>query len=144
MFLLDCQICRRQLEICKKRCLFFKTKQSTETVLNFIDNDFVTPSKKNYFDNVNPATSQVIAKVAASCDKDVDIAVQAAKRALREWKRVSASERADYLRAIADEIEKRLDEFAETESTDNGKPLALAKMVDIPRACWNFRFFAGR
>ena len=61
----------------------------------------------------------------------------------RRWSVTSYAERATILERIASNIEQRLDEFAEAESRDQGKPLSLAKTVDIPRAVHNFRFFAG-
>ena len=58
------------------------------------------------------------------------------------WSRTPAKERAKFLNKIADSIEARLEEFAVAESRDQGKPVWLARVVDIPRACLNFRFFA--
>ena len=61
---------------------------------------------------------------------------------LVRWSRTPAKERAKHLHKIADAIEERLEEFAVAESRDQGKPIWLARSVDIPRACLNFRFFA--
>ncbi|MEE8385059.1 MAG: aldehyde dehydrogenase family protein, partial [Dehalococcoidia bacterium] len=96
------------------------------------------------FDDVNPATGEVIAQVARGGADDVDAAVRAACGAMDgPWGRSSAGERADILDAAASAIEGRLDELAEMESRDNGKPVTLARKVDIPRAVDNLRFFAG-
>ncbi|MEC9072685.1 MAG: aldehyde dehydrogenase family protein, partial [Myxococcota bacterium] len=96
------------------------------------------------FDNVNPATNQVIGPVSRGDEEDVDAAVVAARAALSgPWAKLSVAERADLLDAIADGIEGELDTFAELESRDTGKPVSLAKQIDIPRAVANFRFFAG-
>jgi aminomuconate-semialdehyde/2-hydroxymuconate-6-semialdehyde dehydrogenase len=95
------------------------------------------------FDNVNPATGEIISRVARARGSDVDDAVASAKAALPGWKRTSVAERADLLDAIADGIEADLEGFAAAESRDTGKPISLARSIDIPRAIANFRFFAG-
>eukprot|EP00048_Salpingoeca_helianthica_P024353 m.31746 g.31746 ORF g.31746 m.31746 type:complete len:487 (-) comp9340_c0_seq2:163-1623(-) len=108
---------------------------------NYIDGQFVgVPS---YIDSFNPSTGKVHLKVPDSQAEDVDRAVAAASAAFPKWSRLTKQQRADYLYAIAAGIEKRLDEFAEAESRDQGKPVWLARSVDIPRAIYNFRFFAG-
>jgi aminomuconate-semialdehyde/2-hydroxymuconate-6-semialdehyde dehydrogenase len=115
-----------------------------ERLHNHIGGRFVPPSGGEWIDNVNPATGQVISQIARSGEADVESAVAAGQQALAgSWGRSSAAERADLLDAIAAGIERRLAEFAEAESADNGKPVHLAAAVDIPRAISNFRFFAG-
>jgi len=94
--------------------------------------------------NTDPATNTEIGRIPRSAAADVDAAVSAAKAALAgPWGRTTAEERAALLDRIADGIEARLDDFARAESRDTGKPLWLARKVDIPRAVANFRFFAG-
>lgn len=115
-----------------------------EVLMNYINGEFVAPSNNEYLDNVSPATGVVIAKVPRSTSSDVDAAVAAAKTAFVEWKKLSRLERADYLEKISKAIQDELDSLAETESYDTGKPLSLAKSVDIPRARDNFNFFAGQ
>jgi len=96
------------------------------------------------FDDVNPATGEVIAQVARGGAEDIRAAVQAARSAMDgPWGRSSAEERAAILEAAATAIERRTDELAEMESQDTGKPLAQARKIDIPRAVANMRFFAG-
>jgi len=96
------------------------------------------------FPDLAPATGEVVADVARGSPEDVDLAVAAAESALAgDWGRSTTAERADLLDAVADRIEARLDELAELESRDTGKPITLARTVDIPRAVANFRFFAG-
>ncbi|MBD88705.1 MAG: 2-hydroxymuconic semialdehyde dehydrogenase [Deltaproteobacteria bacterium] len=95
------------------------------------------------FANTNPATGELISEVARARAEDVADAVSAAKAALPAWRSTSVAERADILDAIADGIEADLDGFAEAESRDTGKPISLARSIDIPRAIANFRFFAG-
>jgi len=97
-----------------------------------------------YIEDLNPATGNPIAHIPDSDTEDVDAAVGAARGALEgSWGRSTVAERADLCDAIADAIEGRLDELAELESRDTGKPIWLARSVDIPRAVSNFRFFAG-
>jgi len=90
----------------------------------------------------NPATGDEYCMAPNSNAKDVDAAVVAAKNAFAEWSRKSINERSQILNRISELIEENLDKLAEAESRDNGKPLALAKAVDIPRAAANFQFFA--
>ena len=109
---------------------------------NFIDGEFVEPRSGAYFDDLNPATGNVIASIPDSDARDVDDAVGAAKRAFPSWSRTPAEQRSRVLLKLADLIERELDELARLESEDNGKPVSLAKRMDIPRAVSNFRFFA--
>jgi aminomuconate-semialdehyde/2-hydroxymuconate-6-semialdehyde dehydrogenase len=109
---------------------------------NFIGGEFRAPASGDYFDDVNPATTDVIAEIPDSDDRDIDAAVRAAKAAFPAWSRTPAAERSRLLLKLADLVEQNLDELARTESIDNGKTLSLAKKLDIPRAVLNFRFFA--
>jgi aminomuconate-semialdehyde/2-hydroxymuconate-6-semialdehyde dehydrogenase len=109
---------------------------------NFIDGAFVPPANGAYFDDVAPATGQVIAQIPDSDRADVDDAAAAAKRAFPEWSRTPVEQRSRLLLKLAELIEQNLDELAKLESEDNGKPVSLAKRMDIPRAVANFRFFA--
>lgn len=111
--------------------------------LNFISGAFLPSSGENWLDNVDPATGDRIGRVAASTPDDVNTATLAAREAFPHWSQLSASSRADVLDRIADGIDHRLSELAEAESRDTGKPLQLARTIDIPRAAANFRFFAG-
>jgi aminomuconate-semialdehyde/2-hydroxymuconate-6-semialdehyde dehydrogenase len=111
-------------------------------IANFINGEFVAPRSGAYFDDVNPATAEIIAAIPDSDERDIDDAVRAAKAAFPAWSRKSASERSNLLLKLADLIEKNLDDLARIESIDNGKTISLAKRLDIPRAVANFRFFA--
>jgi aminomuconate-semialdehyde/2-hydroxymuconate-6-semialdehyde dehydrogenase len=111
-------------------------------IANFINGEFVPPRSGAYFDDINPATAEVIAAIPDSDERDVDDAVRAAKTAFPAWSRTSAAARSNLLLKLAELIEKNLDELARTESIDNGKTISLAKRLDIPRAVANFRFFA--
>lgn len=94
-------------------------------------------------DGIAPATGQPIATLPRSRAADVDAAVAAARAAASTWSKTTVAERADLCDAIAARIAARADELAELESKDTGKPIHLARNVDIPRAIDNFRFFAG-
>jgi aminomuconate-semialdehyde/2-hydroxymuconate-6-semialdehyde dehydrogenase len=111
-------------------------------IANFINGEFVPPRSAAYFDDINPATAEVIATIPDSDDRDVDDAVRAAKAVFPAWSRKSAAERSNLLLKLADLIEKNLGDLARLESIDNGKTISLAKRLDIPRAVANFRFFA--
>lgn len=97
---------------------------------------------KRLLDSYDPSTGQVWAKVPDSGQLEVEAAVAAAKRAFPKWSSLSAQERANYLLKVADLLESRLEEFAVAESQDQGKPVWLAKNMDIPRAVLNLKHFA--
>ena len=109
---------------------------------NFIDGKFVEPIGAKYLDNIEPATGKPYSQVADSDVRDVDLAVAAAEKAFPEWSKKAAAERSRFLLRIADLIERDLEKFARAESIDTGKPISLARSLDIPRAIANFRFFA--
>jgi acyl-CoA reductase-like NAD-dependent aldehyde dehydrogenase len=111
------------------------------TISNFINNVFV-PTEA-HIESTNPSTGAVLCLVPDSGKKDADMAVEAAHSAFQKWSNVSVAERARILNKIADEIEANLNELARAESWDQGKPLSLAVNFEIPRAAYNFRFFAA-
>ena len=111
-------------------------------ILNFIDGQFRPPCSGRYLPDINPATGQVIAETAESGPDDVDAAVAAASGAFESWRRTPAEERSRLLIRVAELIEENFDELARLESEDRGKPIALARRIDVPRAIRNFRFFA--
>ncbi len=114
------------------------------TLTNWIDGQALTATTGRTLDNICPATNTCISTIPRSGAVDVDSAVAAARKALQgPWSTSTTAQRADYLDAIANKIEARLEEFALAESRDTGKPVGLARSVDIPRAVANFRFFAG-
>ena len=100
-------------------------------IANFINGEFVPPRSGEYFDDINPATAEVIARIPDSDEGDVDDAVRAAKAAFPAWSRMPAAERSNLLLKLADLIEQNLDELARSESIDNGKTLTLAKSVTV-------------
>ncbi len=113
-----------------------------EKIRNYIDGQLCEPLGGAYLDNVEPATGHVYSLVPDSDELDVQRAVDAAERAFPAWAATPAAQRSKLLLRIADLIDANLDKLARAESIDNGKPLALARSLDIPRAASNFRFFA--
>ena len=113
-----------------------------ETLANFINGDYCSPVNECYIDNIEPATGLVYGRIPNSGKDDVELAVNAAEIALPAWRALGLEQRADYLLKIAQGIEDNLDKLALAETIDNGKPISLAKSVDIPRAASNFKFFA--
>jgi aminomuconate-semialdehyde/2-hydroxymuconate-6-semialdehyde dehydrogenase len=111
-------------------------------IQNFIDGQFVEPVGGKYLDNIEPATGKPYSQVADSDARDVDLAVVAAEKAFVAWSKKPAAERSQILLRIAELIERDLEKFSRAESIDTGKPLSLARSLDIPRAVANFRFFA--
>ena len=111
-------------------------------IRNFINGEFVEPISGRYLDNVEPATGKPYSQVADSDAHDVDLAVAAAEKAFCDWSKKTAAERSNFLLRIAELIERDLEKFARAESIDTGKPISLARSLDIPRAVANFRFFA--
>jgi len=113
-----------------------------QKIVNYIDGKYVEPASGDWIDNYNPSNGEVYAKIANSNAKDITNAYEAANKAFPLWSNTSIQERSRILLDIAALIEDNLDLLAEAEAKDNGKPLKLAKLVDIPRASSNFRFFA--
>jgi aminomuconate-semialdehyde/2-hydroxymuconate-6-semialdehyde dehydrogenase len=110
---------------------------------NWIGGEALPPQSGRHLDRENPATGLLQLQIPDSGAEDVELGVRAAQKAFIGWSRRPPSERADLCDAIADRIEENAAELAEIESRDQGKPVWLAKTVDIPRAVHNFRFFAG-
>ena len=112
-----------------------------KSIQNYIDGKFVAGARE--FDDVNPADGSVIARVSEADENLVDAAVQAARRALQsEWGKFGVRERAALLHRVVDTLETRFDCFVAAEVADTGKPVSLAKKLDVPRAAANFRAFA--
>ncbi|MFI5089557.1 MAG: aldehyde dehydrogenase family protein [Terriglobales bacterium] len=100
------------------------------------------------FDTINPATGEVLTQVAEASAADVDRAVAAARAAFEKtgkgaWRSMSASERGRQLWKLADLVEKNLEEFAELETLDNGKPIFESRYVDMPMVIDVLRYYAG-
>jgi aminomuconate-semialdehyde/2-hydroxymuconate-6-semialdehyde dehydrogenase len=112
-------------------------------ILNFIGNRHQQPISGEWLDVTEPATGKIYARLAASGRPDIEAAYQSACAAWPAWSGLEADQRAACLNRIADVLEQNLDDFAIAESRDTGKPVDLARSVDIPRAVANFRFFAA-
>ncbi len=113
-----------------------------ERILNYIGGRLTEPREGNWLDNSEPATGDVYCQIPDSGEQDIADAIESARQAFEGWSSISAEERSRWLMTLADAIEQKLDVLAAAESKDNGKPVSLAKAVDIPRAVSNFRFFA--
>ncbi|MBL7877200.1 MAG: aldehyde dehydrogenase [Cyclobacteriaceae bacterium] len=111
-------------------------------ILNYINGELVPPVSGNYLENSNPAEGKVYGNIPDSDSADVTKAVESAGVAFPSWSAMTLAKRANILIKIADLIDRDLDKLALAESTDQGKPLKLAKSVDIPRASANLRFYA--
>jgi phenylacetaldehyde dehydrogenase len=110
-----------------------------------IDGRFVLAASGKTFPVYNPATGEVVAQVPEAEAEDVNRAVAAARRAFDEgpWSKMSTSQRGQLIWKVADLLEANLEEFAEIESLDNGKPFSVAKVADLPLAVDMFRYMAG-
>lgn len=111
-------------------------------LLNYIAGEWQKPISDMWLDNAEPATGKVYSRLPDSTNEDVDMAVEAAKKAFPMWSSKSVEERSRILLAIALEMKSSFDALAEAESRDQGKPLQLSKVMDIPRAIQNIEFFA--
>ena len=110
---------------------------------NYINGELVPPASGAHFPTFDPATARPCADVPDSGITDVERAVEAAAAAFPAWSATPAMQRSLLLFRIADLIGANLDELARLESQDTGKPVSLARRIDIPRAIANFRYFAG-
>jgi aldehyde dehydrogenase (NAD+) len=99
------------------------------------------------FESINPATGEVLTQVVEASAEDVDRAVSAARRTLEDrqgpWRKMSASERGLLIWQLADLVEKNIDELAELETLDNGKPISESRNIDMPMVIDVLRYFAG-
>ncbi len=111
-------------------------------LLNYIDGRLLPPIGGRFLENADPSTGAAYSLLPDSDSADVEAAAAAAHGAFPGWSATSAEERFRILNRIAEGIESRLELLALAESIDNGKPLSLARQMDIPRAASNFRFFA--
>ena len=114
-----------------------------ENIQNYINGSFHNPIQDNWLDNYNPSNGEVYVQIPNSSKEDVENAYIAAKSAFLVWSKTTLEERSRIMLKISELIEANLDQLAKAESKDNGKPLWLAKAIDIPRASSNFRFFAN-
>ncbi|MGB8772253.1 MAG: aldehyde dehydrogenase family protein [Candidatus Korobacteraceae bacterium] len=111
----------------------------------FIDGKWVEAASGKTFPTYNPATGEVLAQVAEGDREDIDRAVKAARRAFESgpWPEMTASQRGRLIWKLGDLIEEHLEEFAQLESLDNGKPLSIARVADVPLAVDLFHYMGG-
>src|ERR1700736_2854797 len=110
-----------------------------------INGKWVEAASGKTFDTYNPATGEVLARIAEGDREDINRAVKAARTAFEtgRWSQLTASERGRLIWKLADLLEENLEGFAELESLDNGKPLKIARAADVPLAVDLFRYMAG-
>src|SRR5262249_29043908 len=110
-----------------------------------INDEWVDAASGKTFPVYNPATGQVIAQVAEADKEDVNRAIAAARKAFDDgpWRRLTGSQRGRLLWKLAELVEQHLEEFAELESIDNGKPLSVARVADVPLTADMFRYMGG-
>ena len=116
--------------------------QTVLKLANYIGGELLEPISGEYLDNFDPSTGQVYSLICDSDDRDVHLAVEAASSAFPRWAATPPEERFAILMRLVSFIERDLEVLAVAESEDNGKPVTLARAVDIPRAVSNFRFYA--
>jgi len=119
----------------------FKLKEQYEL---FIGGKWVKPKSGKYFDTINPATEQKLARIAEANAADVDSAVKAARKAFEgPWGKMPASERAKYIFRIARLMQEKARELAVIETMDGGKAIRESRDIDIPLAAAHFFYYAG-
>ena len=118
---------------------------STKARRMLINGQWVDAASGETFATYDPATGDVICDVASGGKKDIDRAVKAARAAFESgpWRNMTPSDRGRAIWKLADLLEKNLEEFARLESLDNGKPLTVARVADVPLAVDLFRYMAG-
>jgi aldehyde dehydrogenase (NAD+) len=129
----------------RKEIMITASKAKVDSGRLLINGEWVESSQK--FDTINPANGEVLTQVAAASAEDVDRAVKAARRAFEDrsgpWRKMSASERGRLLWKLADLVESHIDELAELETLDNGKPIFESRYVDMPMVIDVLRYYAG-
>lgn len=113
-----------------------------DKIFNYIDGELVSAKSEDWIENTEPATGEVYSLIPDSGQPDVESAYLSAQKAFKDWSQRPVQERSDIMLKIASLIEQKKDFLAEAESRDNGKPVNLAKSIDIPRAASNMKFFA--
>ena len=117
----------------------------TKTRKMLINGKWVDSASGKTFPTYNPATGEVLSNIAEGDKEDIDRAVKAARAAFETgpWSKISPSERGQMIWRLGDLLQKHLEEFAQLESLDNGKPLKIARVADLPLAIDHFRYYAG-
>ena len=113
-----------------------------QKISNYINGQLLAPVGESYIENFNPSTGKVYSYIPDSDQRDVELAYQAAAAAFKSWSMTSAEDKFKIMMKISSLIEQNLEMLAQAESIDNGKPVSLARVMDIPRAASNFQFYA--
>ena len=113
-----------------------------QKISNYINGQLIEPIGQSYIDNYEPATGKVYSLIPDSDERDVELAYKAAASAFPSWSLTSAEDKFKIMMKITSLIEQNLETLAQAESKDNGKPIGLARVMDIPRAASNFQFYA--
>ncbi len=116
---------------------------SKNSILNFINGDYVQPRSNDWLDNVNPADGLIVGRIANSGSADIAAAHDAAVTAFGAWSNTTVEQRCSILLKLAQLIDDNLELLSAAESEDSGKPFTRARTIEIPRAAANFRFFAS-
>ena len=110
---------------------------------NFIGGEWIAPSSGEYIENISPVDGKLLTKIPRSNEKDVDLAVEAAKKGFEEFKHTSVTQRSALLNKIADIVEQNLETLAVAETLDNGKAVRETLNADLPLFIDHFRYFAS-
>jgi len=114
-----------------------------QKIQNYINGELVAPVHNNYLDNYEPATGKIYSLTPESDLDDLELAVNAAEQAQKDWVDMPSENRSILLMKLADAIEAASEELAKAEAIDNGKPISVARAVDCYRSAANIRFFAN-
>ena len=112
-------------------------------IKNYINGKLITPKNKEYLNCYNPNNQKLYALCPNSKKADLTLAINSAKKSFNKWASLDRMERAEYLFKISHLLKKEFEKFVTAESMDTGKPLALARKLDIPRSIDNLKFFAS-
>lgn len=129
--------------LCVNTLLFYLSEHDTDEIHRFINNEFVESVDKKTFEVINPSTEEVICSVFEATEKDVDIAVTAARKAFDgEWKTTTPQQRGILMGKLADILERNLQLLIAVESLNNGKSITMAE-GDLGLAIATLRYYAG-
>ncbi len=110
---------------------------------NYINGQWVSPVKGEYFENLSPVTGEVFCEIPRSTEEDINLALDAAHAAKDAWAKTSITARSNILLKIADRIEENLEMLAVAETWDNGKAIRETLNADVPLCADHFRYYAG-
>ena len=123
--------------------MIYNRPQYKEQYENFIGGEWIPPNSKEYIQNISPVDGKVLTKIPRSNEKDIDLAIEAAKKGFEEFKHTSVAQRSALLNKIADIVEQNLETLAVAETLDNGKAVRETLNADLPLFIDHFRYFAS-